>query len=109
MGLFDRMRGGLSRTREVLDTPIEDLVRGRRPLDQDALDAVEEALIAADMGLPAVADAMTVLRERSGHVAAGGLPAMREALRDEVRRALERSGHRIAVRRRSRGSCSSSG
>ena len=90
MGLFDRLRGGLVRTREVLNTPIEDLVRGRRPLDEAALDAVEEALLAADMGLPAVDQAMQVLRERSGQIAPGGLEAMRDALRDELRRALER-------------------
>jgi fused signal recognition particle receptor len=90
VGVFDRLRGGLSRTREVLNTPVEDLVRGRRPLDQDALDAVEEGLLAADMGLPAVADAMEVLRESSGRIASGGLPAMREALREEIRKALER-------------------
>ena len=90
MGVFDRLRGGLSRTREVLNTPVEDLVRGRRPLDQDALDAVEEGLLAADMGLPAVADAMEVLRESSGRIASGGLPAMREALREEIQKALER-------------------
>ena len=55
MGLLDRLRGGLARTREVLETPVEDLVRGRRPLDAAALESVEEALIAADLGLPAVA------------------------------------------------------
>ena len=38
MGLVDRLRGGLARTREVLNTPIEDLVRGRRPLDAAALE-----------------------------------------------------------------------
>ena len=90
MGLLDRLRGGLTRTREVLNTPIEDLVRGRRPLDADALDAIEEALLAADMGLPAVSQAMEVLREQSGHVAPGGLDAMRAALRQEIERSLER-------------------
>ncbi len=90
MGLLDRLRGGLLRTREVLTTPLEDLVRGRRPLDEKALELVEEALIAADLGLPAVAEAMEVLRARSGEIAPGGLPAMRDALRDEIRRALER-------------------
>jgi fused signal recognition particle receptor len=90
VGLLDRLRGGLTRTREALNTPIEDLVRGRRPLDPDALEAVEEALLAADLGLPAVSEAMDVLREQSGRLAPGGLPAMREALRDELRRALER-------------------
>jgi len=90
VAVFDRLRGGLRRTREVLSTPIDDLVRGRRPLDEAALESVEEALLAADMGLPAVARAMEVLRERSGQIAPGGLPAMREALREELRRTLER-------------------
>jgi len=90
VGLLDRLRGGLARTREALTTPIEDLVRGRRPLDPAALDSVEEALIAADMGLPAVEEAMAVLRERSGEIAPGGAVAKRQALSDEIRRALER-------------------
>ena len=90
MGLLDRLRNGLKRTRDVLDTPMEDFVRGRRPLDEGALEAIEEALLAADMGLGAVDDAMEVLRERSGRIASGGLPAMRQALREELTRALER-------------------
>ncbi len=89
MALVDRLRGGLSRTREVLTMPLEDLVRGRRVLDEAALEAVEEALLAADMGLPAVEEALEVLRARSGEIASGGLPAMRAVLRDQIRRALE--------------------
>jgi fused signal recognition particle receptor len=90
LGLVDRLRGGLARTREALTTPIEDLVRGRRPLDAAALESVEEALLAADLGLPAVEEAMGVLRERSGAIASGGLAAMRQVLGEEMRRALER-------------------
>jgi len=90
VGLLERLRGGLARTRELLETPLEDLARGRRPLDAAALESVEEALIAADLGLPAVSEAIEVLRARSGEIARGGLPAMREALRGELQRALER-------------------
>jgi fused signal recognition particle receptor len=90
LGLVDRLRGGLTRTRETLNTPLEDLVRGRRPLDAAALESVEEALLAADLGLPAVEEAMRMLRERSGEIASGGLAAMRRALAEEIRRALER-------------------
>jgi fused signal recognition particle receptor len=89
VALVDRLRGGLSRTREVLTMPLEDLVRGRRPLDAAALESVEEALLAADMGLPAVQDALEVLEARSGEIASGGLAAMRRALREEIQRALE--------------------
>jgi fused signal recognition particle receptor len=90
VGLLDRLRVGLARTRELLDTPIEDLARGRRPLDASALDQIEEALLAADFGLPAAHDAIELLRARSGEMKRGGLPAMRETLRGELARALER-------------------
>ncbi len=89
-GILDRLRAGLGRTRDVLNMPVEDLVRGRRPLDAGALESIEEALLAADMGLPAVAQAMQVLRAQSGRIAGGGTSAMRSVLRDEIQRALAR-------------------
>jgi fused signal recognition particle receptor len=90
MALVDRLRSGLARTRAVLNTPVEDLVRGRRPPDLADLEAVEEALLLADMGVPAVEEAMAVLRARSGEIAGGGARAMRALLREEIRRALDR-------------------
>ncbi len=90
MGFLERLRGGLARTREVLETPIEDLARGRRPLDSAALEEVELALIGADFGLPAAAEALETLRARSAEISRGGVEAMRRVLRDEVVRALER-------------------
>ena len=90
MGFLERLRGGLARTREVLETPIEDLARGRRPLDPAALEEVELALIGADFGLPAAAEALETLRARSAEISRGGVEAMRRVLREEVVRALER-------------------
>jgi fused signal recognition particle receptor len=87
--LLDRLRGGLARTREVLETPVGDLLSGRRPLDPAALQALEEALLEADLGLPAVQEAMERLRRGP---LPGGISALREALRDEILRALERPG-----------------
>lgn len=87
---FERLQASLVRTREVLNTPIEDLVRGRRPLDPGELESIEEALLSADMGLPAVEEAMAALAARSGEIAAGGLPAMRALLRDQIRGVLDR-------------------
>ncbi len=87
-GILDRLRAGLGRTRDVLTMPVEDLVRGRRPLDAGSLESIEEALLAADMGLPAVEQAMQVLRAQSGRIAGGGASAMRSVLREEIRRSL---------------------
>jgi len=88
--LLEQLRGGLARTREVLDTPIEDLMRGRPSIDEEALETVEQALLSADLGVPAVREAIAVLRARRGEIARGGLGVMRAALREELRRALER-------------------
>jgi len=92
--LLGRLKAGLTRTRRVLETPVEDLVRGRRPLDPEHLEAVEEALLAADLGLPAVEHAMEVLRARSAAIADGGVEAMRAVLREEIREALARPSGR---------------
>jgi fused signal recognition particle receptor len=89
-GVLDRLKQGLARTREVLETPVEDLVRGRRPLAPADLEAIEEALLLADLGLPFVQRAIQKLKERSGEIASGGVPAMRALLGAEIRRALER-------------------
>jgi fused signal recognition particle receptor len=90
MTALTRLKQGLARTREILETPVEDLVRGRRPLSPRDLEAIEGALLAADLGVPAVAEAMEVLRDRSGQIAAGGASAMRAVLREEIRRVLDR-------------------
>lgn len=87
---LDRLSQGLSKTRAVLNMDVGDLVRGRRPLDAADLESVEEALLAADLGVPAVREAMEVLKVRSGEIKDGGAPAMRAILRGEIRKALER-------------------
>jgi fused signal recognition particle receptor len=88
-GVLDRLKKGLSRTRDILNTDVTDLARGRRPLQPEDLDAIEESLIAADMGLAATQQAMQVLRDRSAQVWTGGAPAMRALLREETRKALQ--------------------
>jgi fused signal recognition particle receptor len=86
---FDRLKKGLERTRDILNADVEDLVRGRRPLQQSDIDAMEEALIAADLGMPAVQDALETLRARSGQIWTGGPEAMRALLKQEIRKSLE--------------------
>ena len=87
---MDRLRKGLERTRDILNADVEDLVRGRRPLKPEDLDAIEERLIAADLGLPATHQAMEVLREKSAQIWTGGVEAMRSLLRAEIQSILER-------------------
>jgi len=86
----DRFRKGLERTRDILNADVMDLARGQRPLDPKDLEAIEEALIAADLGLPAVQDAMDVLRQRSSQLWTQGPQAMRALLREEIKKSVDR-------------------
>jgi len=100
VGLVERLRGGLARTREVLQTPLQDLARGRRPLDLAALEEIELALVGADFGLAATAEALETLRARSAEISQGGAEAMRRVLREEIVRALSRPAGRTAFSER---------
>jgi fused signal recognition particle receptor len=88
--MLERLKKGLERTRQVLEMPVGDALRGRLPLQPADLAAIEESLLAADFGLAATQQAMLALRERSREIAWQGTEAMRQLLRDQVRRELER-------------------
>ena len=72
MGVFDKIRQSLTRTKEQFVERFEDIVRradapdGRsRAVDVETMDALEEALISADVGVAATAQIVTAVRERS--------------------------------------------
>ncbi|MCP4368238.1 MAG: signal recognition particle-docking protein FtsY [Deltaproteobacteria bacterium] len=48
---FKRLRAGLSKTREILTTDIEDLFAKKKKIDNDLLEELEELLITSDMGV----------------------------------------------------------
>lgn len=85
----ERLRVGLRRTRDILNADVVDLVKGRRPLQPEDIDQMEERLLSADFGLPATQAAMDVVRRRSAEIWTGGVEAMRDLVKQEVRKALE--------------------
>lgn len=50
MGFFDKLKAGLAKTRDVLTMDLDDLILGKKVLDQSLFDELEELLITADMG-----------------------------------------------------------
>ena len=51
MGFFDKLKKGLSKTRENITNKIEKLIIGYADIDDDLLDELEEILIMADVGV----------------------------------------------------------
>ena len=63
MGFFDRIREGLSKTRSVIAEKLDAVVRVFRPVDDDLLDELEEALILSDLGVDTATEAVERLRQ----------------------------------------------
>lgn len=51
MGLFDRLKKGLAKTREAVTGRVETLVYGRSTVDEELYEELEEILIQADVGV----------------------------------------------------------
>ncbi|MGY4706401.1 signal recognition particle-docking protein FtsY [Candidatus Bipolaricaulota sp. J31] len=82
MGLFEKLRTGLKKTREAFLAPLEESLKTKRKLDRELLDELEELLILADVG-PELADEIVgMLAEKHGDsLSPEGLEA---ALEDEI-------------------------
>jgi fused signal recognition particle receptor len=66
MGLFDRLKTGLKKTKDVLRTDVRDLFRAGDLLDDDLLQDFEGRLIRTDMGVQAADRIVSRLREDHG-------------------------------------------
>ena len=72
MGFFDRLRDGLARTKQQIVTRFEEIVQQAdtpeqrtRPVDVDTIEALEELLVSADVGVAATERIVTAVRARA--------------------------------------------
>ena len=65
MGLFDKLKAGLQKTREVVSGQVESIIKTFTPLDDDFFDDLEEALIMADLGAVTAMNITEELRTRA--------------------------------------------
>jgi fused signal recognition particle receptor len=86
MGFFDRLKAGLSRTTQQLVDRFDEIVRVAdaperrvRPVDVDTLDALEELLIGADLGVAATDRILNAVSARARHG-----ESLRELVREEI-------------------------
>jgi fused signal recognition particle receptor len=63
-GLFERLKTGLSKTRQSLSRRFDEILSGGESVDGDVLEAVEEILITADVGVPTT---MELIQRLSAH------------------------------------------
>ena len=63
MGIFDKIKQGLTKTRDQLITRVEWAVSGK-PIDENAFDEIEEAIILSDAGLETAQILVASLKEK---------------------------------------------
>jgi fused signal recognition particle receptor len=77
---MNRLRKGLSKTRNILTTDIEDLFRSNR--FDDLLDELEERLVTSDIGVQATMAIIDRVSKKKGKI--GSVDDLKAVLRDEI-------------------------
>jgi len=91
MGLLDRLKQRLSKTREKLSDGISSLFRGGRPLDEELLGELEELLYTADLG-PIATELVEGLSRMHKRGELKGEDDVREHLRSTLLARLDQQG-----------------
>jgi len=89
LGLFDRMRQAVTRTRESLSESISSVVALTREVDQASLDELEPRLLAADIGSATTAIIMENLRQRALRTGIESGAQLKELLKAELKQILD--------------------
>jgi fused signal recognition particle receptor len=91
MGFFDKLRDGLARTKQQIVSRFEEIVetadrpeQRTRPVDVDTIEALEELLISADVGLAATERIITNVRDRARRG-----ESLRDLVKDEIRQIFD--------------------
>ncbi|EDN67037.1 signal recognition particle-docking protein FtsY [Beggiatoa sp. PS] len=88
-GWLDRLKQGLSRTREVLTTDLSDLLQVKRAIDDELLEEIETLLLTADVGVEATQALMTDLTQRVNKKQLNDSEALFDALREKMQAILQ--------------------
>src|SRR5271170_685515 len=89
LGLFDRMKQAVTRTRESFTESISSLAALTREVDETTLTNLEPLLLAADLGAPTTALVMENLRQRALRTGIQGGEELKQLLKSELKAILD--------------------
>lgn len=85
-GIFSRLKKGLSRTRKILTTDIDELFTGKKQLDDSVLEELEERLITADIGVRTTMDLIERISKKTARISDAG--ELKLFLKEQIREFL---------------------
>lgn len=89
MGFFDKLKNGLSKTKNSFDEKINNVFSNFRKVDEDLLEELEEALIMSDVGAQTSTKIISNLRDRIKKEKIENEKDVRNALREEIKAILD--------------------
>jgi fused signal recognition particle receptor len=79
---FERLKKGLSKTREILSTDIDELFTGKREIDDSLLEELEELLITSDIGVWTSMELIQKISKKSSKISDAN--QLKNALKEEM-------------------------
>ena len=89
MGFFDKLKNGLSKTKNSFDEKINNVFSNFRKVDEELLEELEEALIMSDVGAQTSTKIISNLRDRIKKEKIENEEDVRNALREEIKAILD--------------------
>ena len=86
-----RFRRAVSATRESLSEKLDTVFAGRKQIDDELLDQLEEALIAADIGVSTTLEILETVRRGVARKQINDLDALKQAIKTELLKILQAS------------------
>ncbi|GBE26415.1 signal recognition particle receptor FtsY [bacterium BMS3Bbin03] len=96
MALFGKLRSGLTKTRTGILGRIKEAVTGKKTLDEETLDAIEEILITSDIGVETVMELLERLRKRARIKGEDETAEIQDIMRQELKSVLSDQVERSA-------------
>jgi fused signal recognition particle receptor len=88
-GFFERLKSGLKKTKDGLVGRVDTLLLGKKEIDTDTLEELEEILITSDIGVKTTVELVRTLEQRLGRNELKDGGALRSALKEEILSRLE--------------------
>jgi len=90
-GFFEKLKRGLAKTRDLLLTDVNDIILGKKEIDQELFDELEEALIAADVGPAFTAELIEKMTDSVKRKELDSPELLKEVLRDTMKTLLKKN------------------
>ena len=84
VGFFQRLKSSLRKTHEILVTPVDELILGRKKIDEDTFEGLEEIMLTSDVGPQTALNLIQKVQKKVGYGEYDKMNLLREYLKEEI-------------------------